>query len=174
MGDDALLRGDVTVGRRSNLVENNDLVGEISIGNFCAIAPDVRCQAKDHVTNKAGLQTDFYRDLLDAELGYTADGPIRIGNDVWIGARSIVLSGVTIGDGAIVAGGSVVTNDVEPYSLVAGVPAEHKRWRFPERIREELLDIEWWTWSDERIRANEEFFVSELDDRESVRELIVE
>lgn len=70
--------------------------------------------------------------------------PVSIGNDVWIGGNVTLSGGVRIGDGAIIAGGSVVTRDVEPYSVVAGVPAIHRKWRFPEPIRSELLDSQWW------------------------------
>lgn len=70
--------------------------------------------------------------------------PVWIGNDVWIGANVTLSGGVRIGDGAIVAGGSVVTRDIEPYSVVAGVPAVHRKWRFPDRVRSELLESRWW------------------------------
>ena len=72
------------------------------------------------------------------------DAPNSIGNDVWIGADVTLSGGLRIGDGAIVAGGSVVTKDVEPYSVVAGAPAVHRKWRFPEAIRSELLESHWW------------------------------
>lgn len=83
---------------------------EIVIGDYCAIAPEVCFLAAGH----------DYRFL---DLPDTADS-IRVGNYVWIGARSIVLQGVTIGDGAVVAAGSVVTRNVEPYTVVGGVPAK--------------------------------------------------
>ena len=67
-----------------------------------------------------------------------------IGNDVWIGHGAILLSGITIGDGAIIAAGAVVTKDVEPYSIVAGVPAKHIKYRFDENIRTQLLETSWW------------------------------
>jgi hypothetical protein len=69
-----------------------------------------------------------------------------IGNDARIGRDVIMLSGVTIGDGAVIGAGSVITRDVAPYSITAGNPARHIRWRFPEPIREALLKIRWWDW----------------------------
>jgi acetyltransferase-like isoleucine patch superfamily enzyme len=71
-------------------------------------------------------------------------GRIRIGNDVWIGQGVTISRGVTIGDGAIVASRAVVTKDVEPYSIVGGVPGKHIKWRFPEEIRRKLLELQWW------------------------------
>lgn len=65
-----------------------------------------------------------------------------------------MLSGVNIGNGAVVAADSVVTDDIEPYSVAAGVPAEHKHWRFNESTREALREIAWWGWSEEKLVSN--------------------
>ncbi len=67
-----------------------------------------------------------------------------IGNDVWIGYRAFIKAGVTVGDGAVIGAGAVVTKDVEPYSIVGGVPAKIIRYRFEENIRKQLLDLKWW------------------------------
>lgn len=89
--------------------------------------------------------------------------PVAIGNDVWIGANVVILPGVEVGDGAILAAGAVVTKDVKPYSIVGGVPARHIRYRFPAEMREKLLAVKWWTWPHERIEENLElFFTPEL------------
>ena len=77
-----------------------------------------------------------------------------IGNDVWIGDRATILSGVRIGDGAVIGAGSVVTKDVEPYSIVAGNPARPKRTRFDEETIKKLLEIKWWDWPVEKINDN--------------------
>jgi len=83
----------------------------------------------------------------------TSKGNVRIGNDVWIGEGVLILSGVTIGDGAVVAARSVVCKDVAPYSIVAGQPARHLRYRFSEEQCKKLLKIAWWNWPDELVRA---------------------
>ncbi|MEW5726856.1 MAG: DapH/DapD/GlmU-related protein, partial [Pseudomonadota bacterium] len=84
--------------------------------------------------------------------------PVRIGNDVWIGAAAMILDGVTIGDGAVVAAGAVVTREVPPYAIVGGNPAKVIRYRFPPEIVEELQRIAWWDWPDRRIKDFEPFF----------------
>ena len=77
---------------------------------------------------------------------------MTIGSDVWLCANSMVLSGVTIGHGAVVGAGAVVTRDIEPYSVVAGNPAKHVRWRFDEATRRMLLDAAWWDWPVAELR----------------------
>lgn len=79
-------------------------------------------------------------------------GDVIIGNDVWIGQEAFILSGVVIGDGAVIGARSVVTNDIPPYSVVAGNPARVIRERFPELVIKDLLRIAWWNWPEDRIR----------------------
>lgn len=79
-------------------------------------------------------------------------GDTVIGNDVWLTQRTFVRSGVTIGDGAVIAAGAVVTKDVPPYAIVAGNPARVIRYRHTEEQRAALLDIKWWDWTDEEVR----------------------
>ena len=81
-------------------------------------------------------------------------GNVQIGNDVWIGAEAIILSGVTIGDGAVVGARALVTHDVPPYAVVAGNPATHVRFRFREDQIQSLLSIAWWNWPDSKIEAS--------------------
>jgi len=82
-----------------------------------------------------------------------SNGNIVIGNDVWLCEQSVIMSGVTIGDGAVVGAYAVVRKDVAPYSIVSGNPATEIRKRFPPRQIEDLLKIAWWDWPEERIRA---------------------
>jgi chloramphenicol O-acetyltransferase type B len=95
-----------------------------------------------------------------------------VGNDVWIGENATILSGISIGDGAVVGAGSVVTHDVAPYAIVVGTPARFLRSRFNDATVEALSLIRWWNWSDEKIRASEldfygrvEEFVAKYDTR---------
>lgn len=87
-------------------------------------------------------------------------GDINIENDVWIGYGAIVLSGVRIGNGAVIGAGSVVTKDVAPYSVTAGNPAKHIRWRFPESTIKLLLEEQWWNWPRYKIVENVKTLVS--------------
>lgn len=87
-------------------------------------------------------------------------GDVRIGSDVWIAVDCVILSGVNIGDGAIVMSGSHVTADIEPYSIAGGIPAKVVAKRFPEDIIEKMLKIRWWNWDDDTIRKAVPFLSS--------------
>lgn len=140
------------------------LLGHCEVGRYCAFAPEVVIGANEHptdwltvsrVTHVPGLyewDTLLYPD--DPERARATVMPFHksvnithIGNDVWIGQRCIIRSGVTIGHGAIVAAGSVVTKDVPPYAIVAGVPARVIKMRFPDATIERLLKSEWWRYN---------------------------
>lgn len=122
------LNGTIKIEDMSNLGFNNEVIGNIKIGKYCAIARNVTFQGQDHFMKKPAIQMGFYSNILNENLEAVSKGPIKVGHDVWIGTQSLILSGVNIGNGAIVGGGSIVTNDVEPYSVVVGVPAEHKKY----------------------------------------------
>lgn len=80
-------------------------------------------------------------------------GDVVIGNDAWLASGCTILSGVTVGDGAVVAARSVVTRNVAPYEIVAGNPARHIGWRFDEATRAALCDSAWWTWPESEVRS---------------------
>jgi len=128
----------------------------LKIGNYCSIAPRVTIllggeHHHDWVSNYPfSLLHDEARHLSGYPL---SKGDVIIGNDVWIGYEALILSGVKIGDGAVIAARSVVARDIEPYSIVGGTPAKHLHYRFSPEIIEELLKISWWNWSFEEIRA---------------------
>ena len=84
----------------------------------------------------------------------TSGGDVVIGNDVWIGREALILSGVTIGHGAVIAARAVVAQDIEPYSIVGGNPARLIRKRFDDKVIERLLEIRWWDWPVEKIKSN--------------------
>jgi acetyltransferase-like isoleucine patch superfamily enzyme len=92
--------------------------------------------------------------LREGDIGATSKGDVVIGNDVWLGYGSMIMSGVGIGDGAVIAAGAVVTRDVEPYSIVAGNPARLIKKRFDEETIDKLLKIKWWDWPVEKINNN--------------------
>ena len=135
---------------------NND---RLIIGKFCSIA----CGAKfifncaNHTLKSLSTYTFplFFEewDLPKSEVASAWDnkGDIVIGNDVWIGYDAVIMAGVTIGDGAIIGTRAVVTKDVEPYSIVGGVPAKEIRKRFAPDVIKRLLELQWWNWPDEKI-----------------------
>ena len=98
----------------------------------------------------------FYEDWdlekSDVATAWDNKGDIVIGNDVWIGYEAVIMAGVHIGNGAIIAARAVVTKDVPPYTIVGGVPARPIRKRFDEEVIQELETLQWWNWSAEKIR----------------------
>jgi acetyltransferase-like isoleucine patch superfamily enzyme len=161
----------VSVGRHTYGLSKRNFVqphasASITIGAFCSIGPEVMIFGRaDHPTQLVSTYP-FRTKLLAPDAG-NADavtkGPVRIGNDVWIGARAIILSGVTIGDGAIVAAGAVVARDVPAYGIVAGNPAKLIKHRFAPEVISALLEIRWWDWPDEKIRAYEAAFYGPIE-----------
>lgn len=135
-----------------------------SIGAFCSIAIGVIVVPNDHrmdwVTTSpiAGLSEFSFvtRNYIDEYCSEEVRHTI-IGNDVWIGANVIIFEGVTIGDGAVIAAGSIVRKDVPPYAVVGGVDRIIK-YRFDKATIEKLLKIKWWEWEDEKIKENIELF----------------
>lgn len=96
---------------------------------------------------------------------------VSVGNDVWIGARVMVMGGVTIGDGAVIGAGAIVTNDVPPYAIVGGVPAKIIRFRFPDEVISQLLLIEWWNLPESVLRQNIRYFQTEVVDVEMLKNI---
>ena len=130
-------------------------VSHLYIGNFCSIASEVSfVVAADHSTHN--ISTYPFRSLcLNKEQGEAVTkGDIIVDDDVWIGYRATVLSGVHIGKGAIVAAGAVVTKDVPPYAIVGGVPAKIIGYRFEEEMRNELLKVDFSKLDGEMIKNN--------------------
>jgi chloramphenicol O-acetyltransferase type B len=127
---------------------------KLSLGAFCSIAPGVQVllggeHRPDWVTTFPF--TALWPGAANLPGHPRTKGDVTIGNDVWIGTEALILSGVSIGDGAVVAARSVVAVDIEPYSIVAGVPARLIRKRFDDATIARLLAIAWWEWSDEAI-----------------------
>jgi acetyltransferase-like isoleucine patch superfamily enzyme len=167
------LSGNVQIGRYTTFNgPGSDVTAKIhgvSIGNFCSIARNCTIQEFNHITDRC---TTYYifRNLLDAQdrqefiwggdesKDIDSHGPIEIGHDVWIGAQVVILSGVTVGHGAVIAANSTVTKDVPPYAVVGGTPGKVLKYRFSEEIIKQLLDVAWWSWDDEKIRLNRDFF----------------
>lgn len=136
---------------------NND---RLIIGKFCSIACGVKFifNCANHTLRSLSTYTFplFFEewDLPKSEVASAWDnkGDIIVGNDVWIGYDAVIMAGVTIGDGAIIGTRAVVTKDVEPYSIVGGIPAREIRKRFSPDVIERLRELQWWNWQEEKIR----------------------
>ena len=132
------------------------------IGKFCSIA----CGSKflfnsaNHTLKSLANYTfplffeEWGLDKKDVASAWDNKGDITIGNDVWIGYEAVIMSGVHIGDGAIIASRAVVTKDVPPYTIVGGTPAKEIRLRFDADTIAQLQKLQWWNWPIEKIRSN--------------------
>lgn len=157
------LSGKITIGDYTSIWGPNVVITSaikgIQIGKFCSIARNVTIQEFNHNLSRFSTY-NINRNILGTDVSDNiSKGDIIIGNDVWIGASSTIVSGVKIGHGAVIAANSVVTKDVLPYSIVAGNPAKHIRFRFEENKIAKLLDLAWWEWSPTEIKAR----INELD-----------
>ncbi len=140
----------VTIGRYTSISgPNTDIVNSIfpiKIGSFCSIARNVTIQEFNH--NPENFTTYYIeQNLLNKKTknGKVSKGPIVIGNDVWIGAQCVILSGAEIGDGAIIAANSVVTGKIPPYAIAGGTPAKLIKYRFSEEKINKLIKSDWFS-----------------------------
>lgn len=146
---------DAELGDYSYIERQSEVIYSV-IGRFCAIASDVRLNALSHPIERVSQHKITYRPneyFVGAKLDKAfrdgrSSAQVKIGHDVWVGHGAIVMPGVTIGHGAVIAAGAVVTNDVAPYAIVAGVPARFLKWRFEPRIAERIIALAWWDWND--------------------------
>jgi phosphonate metabolism protein (transferase hexapeptide repeat family) len=144
----------------SYVVSDSDIAYS-TFGRFCSIAAMTRINpgnhpmdrvTQSHVTYRASAYFPGERD--EAEFfAWRRAHPVIVGHDVWVGHGAIILPGRIIGTGAVVAAGAVVTKNVEPYAIVAGNPARVIRQRFPAAVARRLLQLAWWNWDHDRLRA---------------------
>ena len=143
------------------------------IGKFCSIA----CGAKflfnsaNHTLKSLSNYTfplffeEWELDKKNVASAWDNKGDIIIGNDVWIGYEAVIMAGVHIGDGAVIAARAVVTKDVPPYTIVGGTPARKIRMRFEEETIAKLQQIQWWNWPIEKIRQSLPYIMNGTVDR---------
>jgi len=135
----------------------------LKIGKFCSISPDVTIFLGGE--HRIDWVTTYPFNTLWKEANSFSGHPrtkgdVIIGNDVWIGKSATILSGVKIGDGAVIGANSVVVKDVKPYEVVAGNPARHIKFRFNEKIINDLLEMAWWDWPKSHIEEALPFLLS--------------
>lgn len=129
-------------------------IHSLKMGRFCAIGANLVCAPPEHNTDWIGSSSVFVKEYgwskssTHYSIPTTGEGfkinRVTVGSDVWVGRDVYVKGGVNVGDGAVIAAKSVVTKDVQPYTIVGGNPARIIRYRFDEAIREELLQLRWW------------------------------
>ena len=157
------------VGARTKLLEvelddysyvvNDSEIAYTRFGKFCSVAAMTRINPGNHPMERASQSHFTYRasayfpgERDDSDFfAWRRSHSVKIGNDVWIGHGAIVLPGRSIGDGAVVAAGAVVTKDVAPYAIVAGNPARLVRPRFPATVAQRMQALKWWDWPHDRL-----------------------
>lgn len=146
-----------------NVLYHFDFIGDkLKIGKFCSIAKNVK-----FIMNGGNHRIDTFSSypfpifggiwaekLKGTQLGASTKGDTIVGNDVWLGRDVVIMPGIHIGDGAVIAAESVVVTDVPPYSIYGGNPAKLIKKRFSEDIIQILLEIQWWNWDYEKISRN--------------------
>lgn len=181
LGEDSVIK-DCTIGNKCSIERRNMLFNSIigaytytgyntvikyaCIGKFCSVSWNVSIGGADHEIKR--LTSHPFPFL--SKFGFTEntekynsfDTPLKIGNDVWIGSNACILRGVTIGDGAVIGAGAVVTHDVGPYEIWAGIPAKNIGKRFSDNMIEGLLKLSWWDLPDEFISEHMDCFKFEL------------
>jgi phosphonate metabolism protein (transferase hexapeptide repeat family) len=168
---DSRLGAYTAVGARTKLLEvemddysyvvNDSDIAYATIGRFCSIAAMTRINPGNHPMDRASQSHFTYRASAyfpgerdeDEFFAWRRAQPVAIAHDVWVGHGAIVLPGRSVGIGAVVAAGAVVTKDVAPYAIVAGNPARVIRPRFPADIADRLIRLAWWDWSHEQLRV---------------------
>jgi acetyltransferase-like isoleucine patch superfamily enzyme len=146
------------------------------IGKFCSIANNCSIGLASHSLNNISTSPIFTSKKSGTGYSwstfntYEESHRVNIGNDVWIGTKSIIMGGIKIGDGAIIGAGAIVTKDVPSYSIVAGIPAKVIKYRFDEQIIQKMLELQWWNASEDFLKKNIKIFqrinikLEDLDD----------
>ncbi len=163
------LGGWTSIGPESQLLEvkfgdysytsDSVLINYSDIGKFCSIASHASINPGNHPMNRVMQHHSTYRRMVygfaetddESIFSWRRSNSVCIGHDVWIGHGAIILPNTTIGTGAVIGAGAVVTHDVEPYTVVGGVPAKPIKERFPAAIAQQLLKIAWWDWPREKL-----------------------
>lgn len=160
---DANISGNVEIGRWSTFNgPNSDIyatINSVTIGNYCSIARNVSVQEYDHCTDRI-TSYFIHQNVFGEEYqnDITSKGEIIIENDVWVGTQSVILSGAHISNGAIIGANSVVNSFIPPYAYAVGSPAKVVKFRFDDVMIKKLLSLQWWYWSEEKIKANRTLF----------------
>lgn len=163
---------EIGLGRGTTIGIGCVLNGPLSIGRYTQLGSYVGVYGVDHPVDVAVPNVNRHF-LGGAVKDLAMSDAVRIGHGCWLGHGAVVLRGVTIGNGAVVGAGCIVAKDVPPYSTVVGVPAQVPRPRFDVELVAALERSEWWAWSDARLQANSELFLTSFrDDPHSAARLL--
>ena len=152
-----------------NVMQFETTCCKLIIGNYCSIAPEVFFMTDGEHSYKNISTYPFATRFFNKNIDTLSKGDIIIEDDVWIGYRAIIMSGVHIGQGAVIAAGAVITKDVPPYAIVGGVPAKVIKYRFDKNVIDELLRVDYKKISIDDIEQNLNKLYCELDDIEQLR-----
>lgn len=150
-------------------------ITDTKIGNFCSIGRNCGIGGGVHPMSTVSTSPAFLhgRNFLRknfANISYASSERVEIGHDVWVGEGVYIKSGVKVGTGAVIGAHAVVTHDIAPYEVVAGVPAKCLRKRFDEEIVHQLLALAWWDWTDDKLDKYGTFFTSPAELLEALEE----
>lgn len=153
---------------KCSLINTLSAAYDCEIGNYCSIARECYIGAATHPLDWVSTSACFYlksnfTGVCYHEEEFEWNKHTKIGNDVWLGFRTIVLGGVTIGDGAVVGAGSIVTKDIGPYEIWAGCPAKFIRKRFNDETIENILQTKWWNWDESEISKYADCFNNPIE-----------
>lgn len=141
------------------------IINNTDIGKFSCIGPNVTINPAQHdykfLTTHRFLYNKEYK-IFNKPVYNKYNKKTIIGNDVWVGVGAIIMGGVKIGDGSVIGSGAVVTKDVDPYTIVIGVPAKPLKKRFTEDQIKKVINLKWWDWKFEKIMQNKHLFEKDL------------
>lgn len=163
IGEGCIVGAHVDIGDYSYL-NRGSIIASGSIGRYCSIAYNCQIGMQQHPTHRISTSSRLYgqRSVLPSRDAFNEfPSPPVIGHDVWIGSNACIMQGVRVGHGAVIAAGAIVTKDVEPYSIVGGVPAKPMRKRFDNETIELLLDWQWWNLPLEQLKQHDAILTSD-------------
>lgn len=146
----------------------------VRVGKYCSMGHNICIGPGEHYINRISSYPILTRVLKENfEQEFPTVKPTVLGNDVWVGHGSVIMQGVKVGDGAVIAAGAVVTKDVPDYTVVAGIPAREIKHRFNQETVQKLEKLQWWNHDGKWIKAHKDIFIQNLcDDNDFILEEI--